>query len=85
MERGLPGSVWNWIVQIAQEKGCLEVESCSPRVTLEAAFQRGGRDGEDEEAAWTISRAACGLTLMVWLLDCRGGGDEGGGRVREDS
>lgn len=25
-------------------------ESCFPRVTLEAALQRGGRDGEDEEA-----------------------------------
>lgn len=64
-------------------EGILGGESCSPRVTLEAAFQRAGRDGEDEEAAWAISRAACGLTLMVWLLDCSRGGGEEGGRVSE--
>lgn len=47
-ESVLPGSVWNWIVQIAQEKGCLRRELFS-QSDLEGHFPEGRRDGEDEE------------------------------------
>lgn len=36
----LPGSVWNWIVQMCTGEG-VPGRECSPRVTLEATFQRG--------------------------------------------
>jgi hypothetical protein len=45
----LLGSVWSWIVQIAQEKGCLEKWVGAPRVTLEATFWR---EGEREKMKW---------------------------------